>query len=78
MRLTVKLPRLADSTDDYVVVSWEVGAGRHIDEGDPLMVVETDKADVELPSPVSGVVIELLVAVGDEVHTSQPVCVIKA
>lgn len=78
MRQKVKLPRLADTTDDFVIVAWAVDVGSTIAEGSTLVTVETDKAEMELPSPVSGTVVELLVANGDDVHTGDAICVIEA
>lgn len=78
MRQKVKLPRLADTTDDFVIVSWEVEVGSSIQQGDVLATVETDKTEMELPSPVSGTVVELLVEKGGDVHTGDPICVIEA
>lgn len=78
MRQKVKLPRLADSTDDFVVVSWSVGIGDRVESGSPLLVLETDKTEVEFESPVAGTVAELLVGDGDDVHTGDPICVVEA
>lgn len=78
MRQKVKLPRVADTTDDFVIVSWEVSVGSTVAEGSPLVIVETDKTEMELPSPVGGTVVELLVAQGDDVHTGDTICVIEA
>lgn len=78
MRQKIKLPRLADSTDDFVVVSWSVETGDRVTQGSPLMVLETDKTNVEFDSPVSGTVMELLVSEGDDVRTGQAICVIES
>ena len=43
----------------------------------PLANVETDKAIVELPSPLAGTVVELLVAQGEEATTGDDICVIE-
>lgn len=76
MRVKVKVPRLADSTDDFVVISWSVIVGGAVREGDALLTVETDKTEVDVPSPVSGTVVELSVGDGDDVRTGQVICVI--
>ncbi|MCX2983247.1 dihydrolipoyllysine-residue acetyltransferase [Halieaceae bacterium IMCC14734] len=44
-----------------------VAVGDHVDEGDSLVVLESDKASMEIPSPQSGEVLSLAVAVGDQV-----------
>lgn len=76
MRTTVKLPKVADTADVVVVEELLVAVGDTVAEGTPLAVVETDKASVEVPSPVAGTVAELLVAPGDEIVTGSPVAVL--
>ncbi|GAA1840450.1 biotin/lipoyl-containing protein [Asanoa iriomotensis] len=78
MRVTVKLPRLADTVDEVVVVEWAAAVGAAVAEGDPLVRVETDKTVVDVPSPVAGVVSEHLVKADDEVTTGTPIAVIRA
>ena len=51
--------------------------GDVVSQGDTLMTVETDKVEAELPSPVSGTVVELLVEIDDEVTVGTPVCTIE-
>lgn len=77
MRQKVKLHRLSDTTDDFVVVSWLVELGATVSPGDALLSVETDKIDVDIEAPVGGTVVELLVEAGQDVHTGDPVCVIE-
>jgi pyruvate/2-oxoglutarate dehydrogenase complex dihydrolipoamide acyltransferase (E2) component len=78
MRMTVKMPRAADTVDEFVVSEWVVEPGATIAAGDPIMRVETDKAVVEVPSPVAGTVVEQLVAVDDEIATGTPIAVIES
>ena len=46
--------------------------------GQALLLVETDKANVEIPSPFAGTVTDILVAVGEEVATGMPTLAIEA
>lgn len=78
MKSTVKLPRVAETVDEVVISEIEVEVGAVVAAGDVLMRVETDKALVEVPSPISGTVVELLVAVDDEVLTGHPIIVIES
>lgn len=77
MRTTVKLPKMGETVDEVVVLEWMVAVGDSVSAGDPLMRVETDKVDADLPSPVAGVVVELLVAPDDEVIVGTPVCTLE-
>lgn len=77
MLVKVKMPKLGETAEQVVVLEWLVAAGDRVAEGDVLMRVETDKVDADFPSPVSGVVTELLAAPDDEVGVGDPVCVIE-
>lgn len=78
MKMTVKMPRAADTVDDFVVSEWLVEPGATVAAGDPIMKVETDKALVEIPSPVAGTLLEQLVSMDDEVSTGEPIAVIES
>jgi len=76
MRHTVKLPKLGDMTEGVLVVEWLVSAGESIAAGDVLFRAETDKVDADVPSPISGTLVEKLVAEQDEVANGEPIAVI--
>ena len=76
MKVTVKMPRAADTVDEVVVMEWVVEEGADVAEGDPILRVETDKALVEVPAPIAGKVSAHLVAVDDEITTGTPIAVI--
>lgn len=77
MRSTVKLPKVGETVDEVLVISWERAVGDHVDEGDIIMRVETAKVDAEVPSPVGGTIVELLVEEEVEIATGAPICVIE-
>lgn len=78
MKSTVKLPRVAETVDEVVISELVVEPGSSVVAGDILMRVETDKAVVEVPAPVGGRVVEILVSVDDEVATGTPIVVIES
>ncbi len=71
------MPKLGETVDEVLVLEWTVSVGDRVAEGDTLMTVETDKVEAELPSPVAGTVVELLVEIDDEVTVGTPVCIIE-
>ena len=77
MRVTLKMPKVGDAADRVVILEVTAKPGDRVAEGNSLMLVETDKASVEVPSPMSGTVVEVLVAVGDEVATGAPTFAIE-
>jgi pyruvate/2-oxoglutarate dehydrogenase complex dihydrolipoamide acyltransferase (E2) component len=77
MRAQVKLPKLGDTANEVVVISWHAEVGAAVAEGDPLVTVQTDKVDVEVPCPLTGVVVEHLVGPDDEVAVGSPIAVVE-
>jgi pyruvate/2-oxoglutarate dehydrogenase complex dihydrolipoamide acyltransferase (E2) component len=78
MRSTLKMPKLGDAVDTVVVLEVLVAPGDRISEGQSLFVVETDKAKLEVPSPLAGTVIEIVVAIGDEIRAGAPTVAIES
>jgi len=57
--VVVTLPEMGESVTEGSIVEWRVKPGQWIDEGATLVDVTTDKVDVEVPAPASGVVAKL-------------------
>ncbi len=66
---TYSLPDLG--VESAIVAEIMVKVGDSVEKDAPLLLVESDKASVEVPAPVSGVVESILVAVGDTVGNNQ-------
>ncbi len=62
MSESVKMPALGESVTEGTVSSWLKAVGDTVEVDEPLLEVATDKVDTEVPSPVSGTVLEILVA----------------
>ena len=62
-----KLPDVGEGVAEGEIVQWLVSVGDSVSEDQPVVEVETDKALVEIPSPVDGVVAELHAEEGDVV-----------
>ena len=73
---TFGLPDLG--VESAQISEWMVKVGDEITAEQPLLLVESDKASVEVPSPVAGKVVELLVNPGDTVTNGQDFVVIEA
>ena len=72
-----KLPDLGEGIHEGEIVKWYVQVGDMIQEDDSLVDVETDKAAVTIPSPVSGRVAQLGGEVGDTVMVGAVIAVIE-
>ena len=56
-----KMPKLGETVTEGTVIRWLKAVGDRVDFDDPLLEVSTDKVDSEIPSPYSGVLLEILV-----------------
>lgn len=71
-----KFSDIGEGVHEGEILKWEVEVGDEVKEGDTLCVVETDKVNAELPSPVSGKVAQILYKVGDTIHVGNTIIVI--
>jgi pyruvate dehydrogenase E2 component (dihydrolipoamide acetyltransferase) len=66
------------NADGVTVIEVSIGVGDTVSEGDTLIVLESDKASMEIPSPVSGMVLALSVKEGDSVAQGDEIADIEA
>jgi pyruvate dehydrogenase E2 component (dihydrolipoamide acetyltransferase) len=62
-----KMPKLGETVTTGTVTRWLLAVGDRVDFDDPLLEVATDKVDSEIPSPYSGVLLEIMVPEGETV-----------
>ena len=67
MIIDVKVPQLSESVAEATLVTWHKQAGEAVSRDDNLIDIETDKVVLELPSPDSGVLVEILKKNGETV-----------
>ena len=75
MKMTIKMPRVGETVDEVYLVDWNKSVGDVVAIGDDLMEVETDKATVQVPSPVAGTLIEIFFKAGDEIKTGEAIAI---
>jgi pyruvate dehydrogenase E2 component (dihydrolipoamide acetyltransferase) len=73
----VILPKLGLTMDEGRLVAWLKKEGDHVDAGEALFEVETDKATMEVESPVAGYVRRLLAAGGDDIPVTAVIALIS-
>ncbi len=64
MPIQVIMPQLGESVVEGTISKWLKSKGDYIKEFDPLLEINTDKVDSEIPSPASGIILDILVAEG--------------
>ena len=73
----IELPQVGESVTEGTIVQWLKGVGDHVDRYDPLVEVLTDKVSMEVPSPVAGVITELLAEEGQTIPMGAPIASIQ-
>lgn len=66
-----KLPELGENIDKGDLVRLMISPGAQVSEGQPVMELETDKAVIEVPSSVSGIVKDVHVSQGEQIKVGQ-------
>ena len=78
MKQEIILPEMGESVLEATVTKWLINVGDEIKEDDSILEVATDKVDTEVPSPVSGKVIELCVNENDVAKIGSVIAYIDA
>lgn len=77
MTYELKLPDVGEGVAEGEIVRWLIAEGQAVKEDDPLVEVLTDKADVEIPAPVSGVLAKIVAQPGQVVKVGDVVALIE-
>ncbi len=67
MATDILMPQLGESIAEGTIIKWMIPPGGRIEKDQPLLEVETDKVSLEIPSPATGVLSEVLVQAGQTV-----------
>ncbi len=78
MAVAVKLPKMSDTMEEGVIVSWQVKVGDELKPGDILAEVETDKATMDLENFEKGTVLHLHAKAGDTIPVDGLIAVMGA
>ena len=78
MKHTEVLPALGETIEEGEVEEWMVEGGDEVENGEPILVVGTDKASLEINATASGVFTQKLVSVGDMVKVGASVAEIES
>lgn len=77
MTFSVTMPALGESVTEGTVTRWLKNEGDHVNVDEPLLEVSTDKVDTEIPSPVSGTLARIIVAIDSTVAVGAELAVIE-
>lgn len=76
-RFELRLPKMGESVAEATITNWLKNVGDTIDMDEPVLEIATDKVDSEVPSEVSGTLIEQLFSVDDVVEVGAVLAVIE-
>src|SRR5713101_3028843 len=76
--IDVVTPAAGESVSEGTILEWHVKVGDFIKVNDTIVEISTDKVDLELPSPASGTVTEILIEEGETVTVGQVIARIAA
>lgn len=71
------LPKMGESVAEATVITWLKNPGDRIDADDAVVEIATDKVDSDVPSPVSGVLLEQLFQKDEVVQVGSPIAIIE-
>ena len=75
--MIIELPQVGESVTEGTIVQWLKQVGDSVERYDPLVEVLTDKVSMEVPSPVAGVITELLAEEGQTLPMGAPIASIE-
>ena len=73
MASDVTMPRLSDSMEEGTVLKWLVDEGAEVKRGEPLVEIETDKANMTYDADSDGTLVEILAQEGDTLAIGEPI-----
>ena len=76
MPTTVSMPQLGETVTEGTILRWLKQVGDAVATDEMLVEISTDKVDTEVPSPVTGVLQEILAAEGETIQVGAPMAVI--
>jgi 2-oxoisovalerate dehydrogenase E2 component (dihydrolipoyl transacylase) len=77
MAFTLTMPEVGETVTEGTIERWLIQPGEKVNKYDPIVEINTDKVNVELPSPVSGTVTEHLVKEGETVPVGAALAIIE-
>src|SRR5687768_18587447 len=76
-RIEVPMPQMGESIAEGTVSVWLKKVGDRVERDEPIMEISTDKVDAEIPSPIAGVLAEVVVSEGQTVEVGTVVAYIE-
>lgn len=72
----LKFADIGEGLHEGQILKWNFKVGDKVNEGDTLVIIETDKVNAEIPAPVSGIITKLGAQVGETIHVGETLVII--
>ena len=76
-KFELKLPKMGESVAEATLTSWLKEVGDSIEEDEAVLEIATDKVDSEVPSEVTGILVEKLFEIDDVIQVGQTIAIIE-
>ncbi len=76
-RVELVMPKMGESIMEATILKWRKKPGDRVELDEPVLDIATDKVDSEVPSPVAGVVVEILFPENEVVAINKAIAIIE-
>lgn len=76
-RVELVMPKMGESIMEATILKWRKKPGDSVELDEPVLDIATDKVDSEVPSPVAGILVEILFQENDVVAINKPIAIIE-
>ena len=70
------MPKMGESIMEGTVTEWKKKVGDYVEQDETVLEIATDKVDSEVPAPIAGTIVEILVEEGETVEVGTPIAII--
>ena len=77
MKVDVVMPKMGESLQEGTIQKWLKSVGDKIERDEMILEISTDKVDTEVPSPKSGILVEILAEEGETVEVGTKIAVVE-
>ena len=77
MKVEVVMPKMGESLQEGTIIKWLKKPGDKVERDEMILEISTDKVDTEVPSPVSGTLVEVLAAENQTVEVGKVIAFIE-
>ena len=77
MKVEVVMPKMGESLQEGTILKWLKKTGDKVERDEMILEISTDKVDTEVPSPVGGILVEMLADEGVTVEVGKAIAIIE-